>query len=157
MVHRTSHVCNCLPAPRWVSCLPPWTVGPRRARTLSVLCPTAKPAPGSVLAHGGCSLSTCWRVNEETLPGSLQPAEPTSLPLTEDPPEPLLPIRGHTVQLPLSFFPLSREFCWDTARDGQLPSPTLGMAQDGGVSRGPSCSLDGLLSAMAGLEWKLSL
>ena len=42
------------------------------------------------------------------------------------------PSGGHTVQLPLSFSPLSQEFCWDTARDGQLPSPTLGMAQDGG-------------------------
>lgn len=47
------------------------------------------------------------------------------------------PSGGHTVQLPLSFSPLSQEFCWDTARDGQLPSPILGMAQDGGTLGGP--------------------
>lgn len=44
---------------------------------------------------------------------------------------PSYPSGGHTVRLPLSFSPLSWEFCWDTARDGQLPSPTLGTAQDG--------------------------
>ena len=45
---------------------------------------------------------------------------------------PSYPSRDHTVQLPFSFSPLFQEFCWDTARDGQLPSPALGTAWDWG-------------------------
>ena len=89
LVHRTSHICNCFLLGEFPASYPGLSAPGGQGPCLGCVPPhTQHPA------HGGCLLSTCWRVNEETLPGSLQPAEPTSLPLTEDPPEPVLPIRG---------------------------------------------------------------
>lgn len=57
----------------------------------------------------------------------LQPAEPTSLPLTENLSVPLLPLRELHNPAALPFSRTSGIFSWKTARDGLLASSlTLG-------------------------------
>ena len=153
LVHRTFHICNCLLLGGFPASHPglpaPGGQGP---------CLGCVPLHTQHLAHCGCLLSTRWRVNE-SLPESLQRAEPTSLPLTEDPPEPLLPITGPHSPAALFFLPtvpgilLGHCQRWATP----FPSPRHSTGLGGGRPGGPSCSRDGLLSAMAGLERKLPL
>lgn len=62
---------------------------------------------------------------EEALPRGLQPAEPTSLPLTENLSVPLLPVRETRSPATLPFSLAHQEFCWKTARDGLLASSLM--------------------------------